>query len=100
MGFGLVLPPLLLYPLGKTFVFPKVESDPPIRLSKQGGIERKVEFFTKIVWGSIYRTVSKNLGGPKLGQRTNLKNGGTNSRTTDTPPNYRLIAYIETWIAR
>ena len=55
---------------------------------------------TKLLWGSIYRTISKKLGGPQLGQRTILKNGGTNSRATDTPPNYRLIADPETWIAR
>ena len=53
---------------------------------------RKVAFSTKIVPGSNYRTVSKILGGTDFGQRTNLKNGGTNSRTIDKPSNYRVNA--------
>ena len=78
---------------GKTFVFSKVESDPPIRLSKSW-------IFHENSLGFDLPNGFKKLGGPKLGQRTILKNGGTNSRTTDTPPNYRLIADPETWIAR
>ena len=35
----------------------------------------KVEFFTKIVWGSIYRTVFNFFGGPEIGQRTIKKWG-------------------------